>query len=111
MQRVAGIRHCTRRARCRRCPGDTERYPAATVTAGWALPASWSDIPPLTGLTVLSTSVAIGVDGVLHRPGVHRCGPQQVEVCGRVAGHGPSSVSAYSDPRRDQGTAGTDPVG
>lgn len=41
--------------------------PSTAAPAGWTLPASMAtDIPPLTGLTVLSTTVAIGVDGVLR---------------------------------------------
>lgn len=78
-------------------PATPSATPSPTVTAGWALPASWSDIPPLTGLTVLSTSVAIGVDGVLREATILVDGVQDVGVTTWIAALPDAPVTTHAD--------------
>ncbi|MEV7692850.1 hypothetical protein AB0N73_05910 [Microbacterium sp. NPDC089189] len=67
-------------------PAPSSSPSPTAAAATWPLPASWTtDIPPLTGLTVLWTSVAIGVDGMLREVTFVVEGVHDAEVDGWIA--------------------------
>jgi hypothetical protein len=78
---------------------STEASPTASAAAvGWELPANWTDdIPPLTGLTVRSTRVAIGVDGVLREATVVVEGSRESGVSAWIAELPDVPVTTHAD--------------
>ncbi|GAB2698669.1 hypothetical protein BKA24_000863 [Microbacterium marinum] len=78
---------------------STEASPTASAAPiGWELPASWmDDMPPLSGLTVRSTRVAIGVDGVLREATVLVEGSHEPEAAAWIASLPDVPVTTHAD--------------
>jgi hypothetical protein len=79
-------------------PSSEASPTASAAVGGWGLPMTWTDdIPPLTGLTVRSTRVAIGVDGVLREATVLVEGSHEAEVAAWIAELPDVPVTTHAD--------------